>query len=99
LLESDDATLDSNAVFGSMWLSNFVAYFEYDFSGIDNTEQITLFISPDYALNGTRISKNHPVVGTTSFTWLDLPVIFPVEVNSTTLVAAINAELGFQGVA
>jgi hypothetical protein len=56
LLDSEDATLASNGVFGSMWLQNFVAYFEYDFSGVNNTDQMTLFISEDFALNGTSIT-------------------------------------------
>jgi hypothetical protein len=98
LLESDDVTLASNAVFGSMWLQNFVAYFEYDYSGKENTDQMTLFISQDFALNGTTINELAPVESTTAFSYLALPMIFPVEVNSTTMTAAIYAQLGYQGV-
>jgi len=93
-LIADNYQLAENAVFGSMWLSNFVAYFEYDFSGISNTDSLMLFVS-ESAVNGTSISKVAPVNGTTSFSYTVESQIISVSVNSTNMAASINAELGY----
>jgi hypothetical protein len=97
LLDSEDATLASNGVFGSMWLQNFVAYFEYDFSGVNNTDQMTLFISEDFALNGTTITKTVPSNDGSAFSYVAAPVVIPVTVSNTTMTASIYAQLGYQG--
>lgn len=57
LLVSDDEKLNNTMVFGSMWLQNFIAYYEYDYSGVDNTNKLSLFMSKTYALPGADISR------------------------------------------
>jgi hypothetical protein len=50
-----------------MWLSNFVAYYTYDYSGAENEDMVTLFVS-DYAMTGSKITKDPPLfTGNTAF--------------------------------
>ena len=67
LLLSSDSGLNNTAVFGSMWLSNFVAYYTYDYSGAENEDMVTLFVS-DYAMTGSKITLDPPLfTGNTAF--------------------------------
>lgn len=60
VLVSTDSSLNNTAVFGSMWLSNFVAYYTYDYSGAENEDMVTLFVS-DNAMTGSRITLDPPL--------------------------------------
>lgn len=43
-----------------MWLQNFNALFTTDYTGVVNTDSISLMVSSTYALPGAAINKDAP---------------------------------------
>jgi hypothetical protein len=80
-----------------MWLQNFVALFEYAYTADDTVNSLYLTVS-EFALPGASIDNVVPTqTDLTAFTYPTFAQNITITVNSETLTATVEAEIGFQG--